>query len=345
VIERAVVLLYDALFIFLDIQYALILNFIKKQVGGSVLKRNLVLCTVLLAMAGLLAMFSMFPDAPVTNAQGVSKGGDFIDEIKVVKDPVVERKCGVHPTKDQVDRMEADFKVRKVQRELDAAAAAPEATGGVIDVYFHVIRKGTGIANGDIPLSMIQQQMSVLNEAFRAEGWSFNLVSVDRITNKKWYAGNSERQMKSTLRQGTASDLNIYTLNPGGGLLGWATFPSDYQRSPTMDGVVVLYSSLPGGSAAPYNLGDTATHEVGHWMGLYHTFQGGCTASGDLVADTPAEASPAFGCPVGRNTCSSPGNDPIENFMDYSDDACMFEFSAGQDTRMDAQFKTYRLGQ
>ena len=124
--------------------------------------------------------------------------------------------------------------------------------------------------------------MTVLNQAYAAWGYSFNLVSTDRTTNATWYNGcygTSETAMKTALRQGTADDLNLYTCNPSNGILGYATFPSSYAGAKAKDGVVMLYSSLPGGTAAPYNLGDTATHEVGHWMGLYHTFQGGCARS------------------------------------------------------------------
>jgi|HigsolmetaAR201D_1030396.scaffolds.fasta_scaffold13040_2 Pregnancy-associated plasma protein-A. len=251
-------------------------------------------------------------------------------------------RCGTpHPTLDEIADIDSAIRKRLL--------VSPLVNGGTINVYVHVINRGTGIQNGDVPDSQIREQIKVLNDAYASTGWSFNLVSIDRTTNARWFEMQpgtlAERQAKKALRKGTAADLNLYTANPGGGLLGWATFPWSYESSPDMDGVVVLYSSLPGGTAAPYNEGDTATHEVGHWMGLYHTFQGGCQAPGDRVDDTPYERSPASGCPVGRNTCPlKPGVDPIFNFMDYSDDACMVEFTAGQTVRMNESFTAYRQG-
>jgi hypothetical protein len=259
--------------------------------------------------------------------------------------PFAQDRCGTkHPDEKTADAIDAS-----VARFLSGVGASAAVSGGTINVYFHVINKGSGISNGDIPNSQITQQMSVLNAAYAGSGWSFSLAGTTRTTNATWYAmgygSTAEKQAKAALRQGTADDLNIYTANLGGGLLGWATFPSSYGSDPTGDGVVVLYSSVPGGSAVPYDEGDTATHEVGHWMGLYHTFQGGCNErKGDLVSDTPAEKSAAFGCPVGRDTCRGSGVDPITNFMDYTDDACMDTFSSGQGSRMAAQFSAYRNG-
>ena len=300
-----------------------------------------------LAAAVVLGTAAWGGAADGARAEGRTAGSfEFCDQSFVDQEAFIRggHRCGSHLEAHEAAEMEARF-----ERDLADRGFLTEATGGTIDVYFHVIRRGTGIANGDVPDAMINDQISVLNSAYAGTGWSFNLVSVDRTTNTTWYTmgpgTNAERNAKTALRQGTADDLNIYSANPGGGLLGWATFPSSYNSRPWDDGIVILYSSMPGGSAAPYNLGDTATHEVGHWMGLYHTFQGGCNGNGDFVSDTPAEKSAAFGCPVGRDTCKNKaGLDPIRNFMDYTDDACMFQFSVGQDARMDSQFTTYRFG-
>jgi hypothetical protein len=264
-----------------------------------------------------------------------------------------ERACATEHDPVKISAAERDFDVRMSALRQNPDVMA-NATGGVINVYFHVVNKGTGISNGNITDSQIADQIDVLNRAFASTSWSFSLVSTDRTTNATWYAncyGSSESAMKNALHKGTADDLNIYTCNPSGGILGYATFPSSYSSRPSLDGVVLLYSSVPGGTAAPYNLGDTGTHEVGHWMGLYHTFQGGCarsaTSGGDYVADTAAEKSAAYGCPSGRDSCTGsrfPGLDPIENFMDYTDDACMYKFTTGQDSRMDEQFTAYRAG-
>jgi hypothetical protein len=218
---------------------------------------------------------------------------------------------------------------------------------GTIPVYFHVIHDTNG--SGGVSTQQISAQIGVLNGAFNfgaGESWTFVLAGTTHTNNGSWYratpGSTAEAQMKTALRQGTADDLNIYTGINNGGLLGWATFPSSYSSNSRNDGVVIERGSVPGGDTVPYNEGDTATHEVGHWMGLYHTFQGGCSKQGDLVSDTPSERSAAYGCPEGRNTCTGAGLDPIHNFMDYTDDACMFEFTAGQDARMDLQFGTYR---
>ncbi len=303
--------------------------------------------TKTLLLAALFAAFAFAQGNSDDNRPFVLNGHAWANKQSFIDSGA---RCGTKNfSQDEMDDADQKF---AADRQSAARTGALLRTGGLINVYFHVINNGTGIANGDITTRMIADQITVLNSAFGGAGWSFNLVSTDRTTNAAWYTAGygsqAEKEMKTALRIGSADDLNIYSANLGGGLLGWATFPSSYASSPNMDGIVILFSSLPGGSAVPYAEGDTATHEVGHWMGLYHTFQGGCQRSdtrGDTVSDTPAEKSAAFGCPVGRDTCTNiAGLDPILNFMDYTDDACMNTFSPGQATRMNAQFATYRFG-
>jgi hypothetical protein len=256
------------------------------------------------------------------------------------------RRCG-SPVKamSDVNRINAE-----IARTAMLRAKAPSTI--TIPVHVHVINKGAGLENGDVPDSQIADQIQTLNDAYSKSKmpFRFTLASTDRTTNEAWYGVSpgapEEEEMKSALRIGGAGELNLYTANLGGGLLGWATFPSDYKGAPKMDGVVILFSSVPGGATAPFNLGHSATHEIGHWVGLFHTFQGGCSATGDQVSDTPAERSPASGCPANRDTCTGsqfPGKDPIHNYMDYSDDSCMTQFTAGQVTRTTDAWRTYRM--
>jgi hypothetical protein len=220
-----------------------------------------------------------------------------------------------------------------------------------IPVYWHVIQDG---ADGKLTKAQINRQIDVLNDAFGGRGdaynaktpFKFKLKAVDYTDNAAWFVAGpdtaDERAMKTALRKKGPEALNLYSNNPGGGLLGWATFPAWYEDDPKMDGTVIHYQSIPNGGLPPYDGGDTATHEIGHWLGLYHTFQGGCADPGDYIYDTPSESSPAFGCPGGRNTCTAPGTDPIHNFMDYSDDDCLTQFSAGQVERMAGHWLLYR---
>jgi hypothetical protein len=258
-------------------------------------------------------------------------------------------RCGtIHPDAIAMRKINNAMRKRARQRKL-STTAIPEA---VVPIYFHVITSQTG--EGDVQDTAINAQVEILNAAYAGAGGGFgvrfDLVEVDRTANDRWYAMRSgsvvEEEAKTALRKGGADALNLYSANTVGGMLGWSTFPASYASNPKNDGVVVFFSSLPGGSAEPYNLGDTATHEVGHWLGLYHTFQGGCSNNkGDRATDTPAERSPSYGCPVGRDTCKGkkfPGIDPINNFMDYSNDACMDSFTSSQRDRMADAWIAYR---
>jgi hypothetical protein len=233
---------------------------------------------------------------------------------------------------------------------LNQQGAAPGTTAsiGQVPVYVHVM---IGRANtGDVSNTRIGRQIDVLNQTYSGNdvnspaggdtGVRFTLAGIDRHYNDAWHHDRKSTTYRAATRKGGANALNIWLVDFK--YLGIATFPWDYAAAPSIDGIRVHYRSLPGGNYTNYNLGETATHEAGHWFGLYHTFQGGCAGAGDQVGDTPAQASPTSGCPAGRDSCAGGGLDPIHNYMDYSYDSCYFEFTPNQGTRMTSMWSAWR---
>ena len=234
--------------------------------------------------------------------------------------------------------------------------AQPRMANGSVEIptVFHMIQpasKASPRTNAQWT-TMVQAQMDVMNDSFSgATGgadtpFRFSLESIEFVKSDAWYnvvPGKGERDMKKALYEGDSETLNVYAADIGGGLLGWAYFPHGYNNGRDyVDGVVMLDESMPGGNTTKYSEGDTLVHEVGHWLALHHTFQAGCSASNDFVTDTPKEAIPQFNCPTGADTCTAPGLDPIHNFMDYTQDSCMYLFTEGQAKRMNDAWINFR---
>ncbi len=243
-----------------------------------------------------------------------------------------------------IDAKTAQLVAAKRARGL--APGAGKLAAATVPVYIHVMRSSSGA--GDVTATQISQQIAELNQDFAGgessaaanTGFKFTLAGTYRYNNNTWHTDGQSTTYRSQTRKGGKNALNIWLVDFS--YLGIATFPWDYASNPKIDGIRVQYSSLPGGSATNFNLGKTATHEAGHWFGLYHTFQGGCTSTNDSVSDTPAQGSASSGCPTGRNSCSLPGVDPIHNYMDYSYDSCYNQFTPGQSTRISNAWTAYR---
>ncbi|TDD80949.1 zinc metalloprotease [Actinomadura darangshiensis] len=276
--------------------------------------------------------------------------------------PEARLRTGTHGTeRNELSPAQAATVEQHLNRILDGLHLTPaNETDGVSDgadlrkaaqisvpVYFHVLHDG---AKGNVSTAEIKRQISTLNASYGGRNGgantrvSFKLKTVSRTDNAAWFSDPEryEGTYKPKLHKGGKGTLNLYSAYIGGDLLGWSTFPWKYKSDPKMDGVTVHYASMPGGSIEHFNKGFSATHEVGHWLGLYHTFQDGCTGKGDRVSDTPAERDPTNGCPSGKDTCPAQGNDPVHNYMDYSYDTCMTSFTAGQGSRIHKAWTAYR---
>ncbi|QDS69274.1 hypothetical protein FKW77_002289 [Venturia effusa] len=248
------------------------------------------------------------------------------------------------------ENLEIPEELRTLPSRLAAGAnVTADNVSATIPTYFHVV---SSQANENMVTDeMVADQLSVMNANYAGTGFSFSLVATDRTVNDKWASQQADSAMQKALRQGTYSSLNMYFMTDlPSPLLGQCVFP---QNNPTAaviakDGCEILASTMPGGSKEQYNLGLTVVHEVGHWLGLFHPFQGqSCSGDGDSVSDTPWQSTPTYNCPeVGsKDSCpDAPGVDGVNNYMDYVDDACMNSFTPGQIARAGSVYIAMRAG-
>ncbi|GIZ36807.1 hypothetical protein CKM354_000027400 [Cercospora kikuchii] len=238
-----------------------------------------------------------------------------------------------------------------VSRLFKRAAVTPAIT---VNTYLHLL---TTTANaGTLTTEMANAQVAALNKAYNPIGITFNLINVSTTVNDAWAIadGNDMDDAKKSLRSGKYRDLNLYFHSDfAGGILGTCTLPSLVTAQTRVDqyysdGCNINAATMPGGSMDGYNMGMTAVHETGHWLGLLHTFEGySCEGEGDLISDTPAQSTSTDGCPVKPPKDSCPtktGVDAIHNYMDYSSDECYSQFTPGQVSRIQTLWQTYREG-
>ncbi|KAL4898439.1 hypothetical protein BDV59DRAFT_197348 [Aspergillus ambiguus] len=239
-----------------------------------------------------------------------------------------------------------------------------------IDTWFHIV--STPANAGLVTDEMIKGQLSALQNAYQGAQISYRLQGVTRHVNESWARNTDELGMKTALRRGSYRTLNVYfhtdlehsgsgaargaaaAAAAGEKVLGFCSLPdpgvnaSSPRAAYVKDGCDILGHTMPGGPIPHYSRGGTAIHEIGHWNGLLHVFEGdSCQegADGDYIADTPQQGSSTEGCPGQKNSCPElPGEDSIHNYMDYSSDDCYEAFTPGQLERMRYMWGAMREG-
>jgi hypothetical protein len=291
------------------------------------------------------------PDQPVPK---VHRLNDTAEVTKADLDAVPETAVPRNPSAPPAALM-APLLRRPVSQKVDGVRLPAHVK---IPVYVHVIRGTHRTERHTAGPRQVRRMIKVLNKGFHGgeskantpTRFTFKLRHIDYTKRDGWYHAYlfrpMDKQMRRKLHRGGKRALNIY-INGGGPIgqpvLGWTTFPWKQRKHPLLDGVAVNWRAMPWGTLKRYHQGDTIIHETGHWLGLFHTFQGGCKPPGDKVADTPYERTPSYRCNTKSDSCKGkPGLDPVHNFMDYSWDSCMNQFTPGQVARMDRSFVKYR---
>ena len=301
---------------------------------------------LLLSASALLVLFACQNEESVSNAEdkGTLKRGCAAHEVH-------ERQLAEDPT--------LALRMNEIEEFTQRAIAENRLVNGkiVIPVVVNVLYK---TAAENISLAQIQSQIDVLNQDFTATNsdWNqvpalfsgvksnvditFELDAVNRKATNKPSWGTKDLMKKSSKGgldpTSPTSKLNIWVCTIGGGILGYAQFPGGPAST---DGVVIdsRYFGLSGQANFPYNLGRTATHEVGHWLNLRHIW-GDATCGNDQVADTPVHNGPNYGVPAypHYSTCAGQPVEMTMNYMDYTDDRGMYMFTNGQKSRINATF-------